>query len=70
MTDKAANANRALRRLAEALEVPVESFYGSGATAQRAGQTETLLILWDALDGEQDRQKVLALLRRLVESRA
>ncbi|WP_286964607.1 hypothetical protein [Methylobacterium sp.] len=54
--------------MADALGVSVEVFYNAAST-QAAAQVDELLTLWDLLKSEPDRQKVLALLRRLVELR-
>ena len=55
-----------LRRVADALGVPIEAFYDDVAP-QMSTQLEELLGLWAALKSEPDRQKVLALLRRLAK---
>lgn len=68
-----ANAEKSelhLRRLAQALQVPVEAFFGEGSFRSEAADAAELLRLWQALGDPRNREALLLAARGFVEREA
>jgi len=63
-SDKSGQADDLLQRIAAALDCPVTNFYQSHPC--EASQTAEMLRLWMLIEHEQDRLKVLSILRSAV----
>lgn len=55
-----------LRRIADALGRPIESFYQSSLVGEEAERLE-LLLLWDRISNSQGRRRLLSLARKEAE---
>ncbi|MCJ2070652.1 hypothetical protein MKK75_17955 [Methylobacterium sp. J-030] len=63
-------AGAQLQRLAQALEVPVEAFFGDAPLKSDALEAAELLRLWQAIRDPQNREALLVAARGFVEREA
>lgn len=63
---RAAQANAQLQRVAAALEVPVEHFFGQPSSKSDTADMAELLRLWHGIADTDDRRALLAIARDLV----